>query len=169
MRWKLVPRLVARVAALVPLPSVRAAADLLGTLRACAPSLESCDFFLDEGLQLVLDHQRRAAPVPVRSPVYVLAECAARSDPTEELAAALSQAGVQDALIADDSASRERLWALREGHSEAINAAGIPHKLDVGVPLKALARFVERVPDVVSRAAASARSCSVTSATATST
>jgi FAD/FMN-containing dehydrogenase len=82
----------------------------------------------------------------------VLAECAARSDPTEELAEALERAGIDDALVADDTTSRERLWALREGHSEAINAAGIPHKLDVGVPLHELSRFLEQVPDAVTAA-----------------
>jgi FAD/FMN-containing dehydrogenase len=150
--WRLVPRLDARVAALVPLDSVEDAAALLAALRAEAPSIESCDFFLDEGLSLVLAHQRRSSPLERRRPVYVLAECAGRSDPTEELAAALERAGIEDALIADDTVSRERLWALREGHTEAIGAAGVPHKLDVGVPLAALARFLAEVPRVVAAA-----------------
>jgi FAD/FMN-containing dehydrogenase len=149
VRWRLSPLMSSRTAALIPRPSVAAAARLLETLRASVSSLESCDFFLEEGLQLVLDHQRRPSPIPQPAPVYVLAECAARSDPTDELAAALAQAGAEDALIADDTAGRESLWALREGHSEAINAAGIPHKLDVGVPLDRLARFVEHVPRTV--------------------
>jgi len=149
VRWKLVPLLAARVAALVPLASVSEAAELLTALRAGAQSLESCDFFLDEGLQMVLEHQRRESPVRARAPVYVLAECAARSDPTEELAEALEQAGIEDALIADDTTSREGLWALREGHTDAINAAGIPHKLDVGVPLDQLGWFLDQVPDAV--------------------
>jgi FAD/FMN-containing dehydrogenase len=152
VRWKLEPLLARRVAALVPLPTVHAAAELLQALRTELPSLESCDFFLDEGLQLVLAHQRRASPVRRRAPVYVLAECAARNDPTEELAAALTNTGHDDALIADDTASRERLWALREGHTEAINAVGVPHKLDVGVPLARLAEFLDRVPQAVSAA-----------------
>jgi FAD/FMN-containing dehydrogenase len=152
VRWKLEPLLTARVAALVPLGSVAEAADLFAALRAHAPSLESCDFFLDEGLQLVLDHQRRESPIDPRAPVYVLAECAAPSDPTEELAQALGHAGIQDALVADDTASRERLWGLREGHTEAISAVGIPHKLDVGIPLHELSAFLERVPDVVTAA-----------------
>jgi FAD/FMN-containing dehydrogenase len=149
VRWRLVPLLSARVAALVSLGSAREAADLLSALRADAPSLESCDFFLDEGLQLVLEHQRRRSPVSARTPVYVLAECAAQTDPTEELAAALDSAGIEDALVADDTASREGLWKLREGHTDAINAAGIPHKLDVGVPLGQLDRFLDAVPDAV--------------------
>jgi FAD/FMN-containing dehydrogenase len=149
VRWRLAPRLTSRTAALVPRRSVAAAAELLATLRASVPSLESCDFFLQEGLALVLEHQKRRSPISEPAPVYVLAECAAASDPTDELAAALSRAGADDALIADDSAGRDSLWALREGHSEAINAAGIPHKLDVGVPLDRLGRFLEEVPEAV--------------------
>ena len=154
VRWKLAPRLDCRVTALVALRSASEAATLLGSLRAGAPSLESCDFFTDEGLTLVLEHQRRRSPVRDRAPFYVLAECAARADPTEELAAALSRAGAEHALIADDTAGRERLWALREGHTEAISAAGIPHKLDVGVPLDRLDDFLARVPDAVTLAGA---------------
>jgi FAD/FMN-containing dehydrogenase len=154
VRWKLSPLLRSRVTALVQVPSAAAAAELLASLRANAPSLESCDFFLDDGLQLVLDHQRRESPIRPRAPFYVMAECAAQSDPTDELAAALEAAGVEDALIADDTGGRDRLWQLREGHAEAINAAGIPHKLDVGVPLGQLDRFLEEVPGVVKRAGA---------------
>jgi FAD/FMN-containing dehydrogenase len=154
VRWKLVPWLRARVAALVPLGSAGEAASLLGALRAGAPSLESCDFFLDSGLELVLRYLRRGSPVRRRAPFYVLAECAAVSDPTEELAAALSEVWAEDALIADDTTGREALWALRERHPEAINAAGVPHKLDVGVPLSRLAEFVERAPAVAAGAGA---------------
>ena len=147
--WKLEPRRDARVAALVPLPSAGAAAALLAALRAEAPSLESCDFFLDEGLRLVLSHLRRSSPLPEPAPVYVLAECAGRVDPTDELVAALDRAGIEDAVIADDTVSRERLWALRESHADAINAAGVPHKLDVGVPLAELGPFLEAVTAAV--------------------
>ncbi|MBV9916246.1 MAG: FAD-binding oxidoreductase [Solirubrobacterales bacterium] len=152
VRWRLVPAARSRVAVLVGLATASEAAELLATLRAQAPSLESCDFFLDDGLALVLEHQRRESPVRTRTPVYVLAECAAQSDPTDELAAALEAAGVEDALVADDTTSREGLWKLREGHTDAINAAGTPHKLDVGIPLDQLDRFLDAVPDVVRRA-----------------
>ena len=152
VRWKLTSLLPSRVAVLVPLGSAKDAAELLAALRAHAPSLESCDFFLDDGLQLVLDHQHRESPLRTRAPFYVLAECAARSDPTEELAEALERAGTEDALVADDTTSRQSLWALREGHTDAIGAAGIPHKLDVGVPLRRLDQFLEQVPDVVTSA-----------------
>lgn len=154
--WRLSRRLPARVAALVPLASAAEAASLLSALRAHAPSLEACEFFVREGLELVLAHQRRSSPV-ADAPVYLLAECAAAGDPIEELAAALEHAGVQDAAVADDTAAREGLWSLREGHTEAIGAAGIPHKLDVGVPLEHLADFLEALPGVVAAASGEAR------------
>jgi FAD/FMN-containing dehydrogenase len=157
VRWRLVPRLDARVAALVPLGSVGEAADLLAVLRTSLPSLEAAEFFLDEGLGLVLDHLDAASPVPERAPVYVLVECAARTDPTAELAEALEQGGVEDAVVADDTASRERLWRLREGHTEAIGANGVPHKIDVGVPLARLGEFLRRVPEAVEAVAGDAR------------
>jgi FAD/FMN-containing dehydrogenase len=153
VRWRLVPRQTARVAALVGLPSAGAAADLLATLRTRLPSLEAADFFLEDGLALVREHLNVAAPM-APAPVYVLLECAAESDPTEALAEVL---GDVDAIVADDTAGRERLWRLREGHAEAINAAGVPHKLDVGVPLVALEEFLARVPEVVDRVAPGAR------------
>jgi FAD/FMN-containing dehydrogenase len=152
VRWRLEPLMRERVAALVPVQSAAAASELLAALRAAAPSLDSCDFFLDEGLQLVLDHQRRESRLARRAPMYVMVELAAQSDPTAELAEALARAGIDDAVVADDTASRERLWSLREGHTDAINAAGIPHKLDIGIPLAQLDRFLADVPAVVSRA-----------------
>jgi FAD/FMN-containing dehydrogenase len=56
-------------------------------------------------------------------------------------------------VIADESGERERLWRLREGYTEALNAAGIPHKMDVGVPLRELPRFVEELGPLVERVA----------------
>jgi FAD/FMN-containing dehydrogenase len=157
VRWRVVAALDARVAALIPLPSLDDAEPTLATLRRTLPSLEAVDFMLDDGLSLVLEHLRREPPVPERAPAYLLVECAARADPTEELAEALEAAGIDDAVIADDTASRTRLWELREGHAEAISAAGVPHKMDVGIPLARLAEFARRVPAVVAEAAPDAR------------
>ncbi len=152
VRWRLVPALRWRVAVLVALGSAGEAAQLLAALREHAPSLESCDFFLDEGLEIVLRHQRRPSPIRRRAPFYVLAECAAIADPTEELAAALDHVGIEDAIVADDSGGREALWRLREGHADAINVLGVPHKLDVGVPLDRLDQFLDEVPEAVDAA-----------------
>jgi FAD/FMN-containing dehydrogenase len=157
VRWRLVPLLPARVAALVPLPSVVAASELLGVLRTELHTLEAVDFFLGDGLALVLDYLGTSSPLPEPAPVYVLVECAAAQDPTADLVETLERAGIDDAIVADDTASRERLWRLRESHTEAIGASGIPHKIDVGVPLARLAEFLARAPDVVARVAPGAR------------
>jgi FAD/FMN-containing dehydrogenase len=157
VRWRLVPLLTSRVAALIGLEALERAADLLAAVRPSLPSLHAAEFFVDEGLQLVLDHLDVPAPVPTRSPVYVLLECAALADPTDELAAALADAGIDDAVVADSGAELERLWRFRESHTEAISAAGIPHKLDVGVPLTRLAEFAARATAEVASIAPDAR------------
>ena len=157
VRWRLAPRRPARVAALIPLRSLDAAEHTLAVLRRELPSLEAADFFTDEGLSLVLEHLDREPPVATRAPAYVVLECAARSDPTEELAAALEAAGIDDAVVADDTASRRALWQFREAHTEAIAAQGVPHKMDVGVPLARLAEFLSRVPELVEARAPGAR------------
>jgi FAD/FMN-containing dehydrogenase len=151
VRWRLVPLLTARVAVLIPVDSLDEAATALAALRPRLPSLEAAEFFFDDGLQLVLEHDGRDDVPFARAEVYMLLECAARADPTEELAEALAEVGVEDAVVADSSAERERLWRLREGHSEAIGAAGVPHKLDVGVPLARLPEFSAAVREEVAR------------------
>jgi FAD/FMN-containing dehydrogenase len=71
----------------------------------------------------------------------VLIECADHADPTEQLALAVAEIDPVDTAIATDARQREALWRYREGHPEAVNAAGRPLKLDVAVPLTELAQF----------------------------
>lgn len=59
--------------------------------------------------------------------------------------------------VATDRPGREQLWQLRERHTEAINAAGVPHKLDVALPLGALPRFEGRARTLVADLAPAAR------------
>ena len=80
-------------------------------------------------------------------------EAAARADPTAELAAATSDlSGVADVAVGTDDRAARQLWHYREGHTEAINLLGTPHKLDVTLPADELAGFVlevrARVADV---------------------
>jgi FAD/FMN-containing dehydrogenase len=138
VRWRLVPRSDSRVAALVPLDSIAAAAALLATVRPL-PSLEACELMTREGVELTSAHLRITPPLD--APVCVLIEAGSLDD--------LASLDIDDAIVADDTASRERLWRLREAHTEAIGAAGIPHKLDVGVPLESLASFVDGVRHAV--------------------
>jgi FAD/FMN-containing dehydrogenase len=149
VRWRLVQHFQARVAALVPLPSIDAAVRLLSSLRPRLPSLDAAEFTVDATMRRVVEHLGVAAPFPDSSPVYLLLECAAHEDPTEGFFEALQDIGVEDALVATDKSDRLRLWRLREAHSEAVAALGAPKKFDVGVPLDRLQTFLEQVPSVV--------------------
>jgi len=64
---------------------------------------------------------------------------------------------VLDVAVAVDAPRRAALWAYREQHTEAINHVGTPHKLDVALPLAALAGFLDEVPSVVAARYPSAR------------
>ena len=130
VRWRTVPRLRHRVAALIAVASAGEATDVLARLRS--PDLEACDFFT-----------RDCVP-ELDAPMHLLAEFAADHDPLEEMAERLD--GL-DVSIADDTTSRERLWAMREGIPEFIQTQGVPVKLDVGVPLARLDDFLRAVPE----------------------
>jgi FAD/FMN-containing dehydrogenase len=60
-----------------------------------------------------------------------------------------SVAALEDVAVATDPVRRAQLWRYREGHTEAINTLGAPHKLDVTLPAPMLAAFIDHVPDVV--------------------
>lgn len=137
VRLQLVPREPQRTTALAALPSTAAALELVAAARRALPGLLAAELFHEPGLQLVLKHASLAHPFGgAAAGAYLLLETA---DPADAVAAT-----VDDALLATDPAGRERLWAYRERHTESINAAGVPHKLDVSLPLARLAAFEER-------------------------
>jgi FAD/FMN-containing dehydrogenase len=158
VRLALVPAPARVVTALLGLGALDDAVALVARLRAALPSLQAADVFLADGLDLVCAHRRLAPPFPTRHAVYVLVECGAADDPTEALAAALEgERAVDDVAVADETARRAALWTYREALNEAVNAAGVPHKLDVSVPQAALAAFAREVVEVVHDAAPGAR------------
>jgi FAD/FMN-containing dehydrogenase len=158
VRLRLVPLLPARTVALVAVDGVAGALDLLAAARAGLPSLSAAELFLANGLELVRAHGRLPAPFAEDHPAYVVLECAARTDPTDELLEVLGEAAaVRDATVASDVTGAARLWAYRETHTEAISAAGVPVKLDVSVPLRELAGLMDDLPATVTAAAPGAR------------
>lgn len=147
-RLRLVPRLPERVTALVGLDSLEAALALVARLRPLE-SLELAEFFMAEGLALVLEASGLPAPFRTAYPVYLLVECAGRRDPAEELAGVLDEAGPGETAVALVDADRRRLAAYRERHTESINAVGVPLKLDVTVPSAEVPGFVADLPGVL--------------------
>lgn len=150
-RLRLTPLLRARAVALLALESLDDAFALLRVLRERAPSLRAADYFHSEGMELVCHHRGFARPFGRLYDTYVVAECAARSDPAGELAEAAEAAGelARDAAVASDSEGRRTLWAYREGLNEAVAARGVPHKLDVSVSLASVPAFERDVREAV--------------------
>jgi FAD/FMN-containing dehydrogenase len=158
LRLRLVPKLAARAVALVAVAGTAEAVELVRSMRALA-SLEAAELFYADGLALVREHTGLPAPFAVVHPAYVLVECAGREDPTDDLLAALGHAAdvVLDATVASDARGRHALWTYRESHTESINAAGVPVKLDVAVPLVAFAEAAGALPSAIAAVAPDAR------------
>ena len=162
VRVRLWPVLAKRAVALLALDSTASALAALAAVKPHLTTLESAELFLADGLALVRGHTALPAPIPGEHAAYLLLECADRADPSEDLLAALEQVsdqvpGLADIVIGEDGPSRERLWRYREAHTESINAAGVPVKLDVAVPHRFLDRALAELPDVVRRSSPSAR------------
>lgn len=150
LRLRLVPRLDRRAVAVIGVGDAATAVRAAGALRRGLATLVACELFTAGGLDLVMHHAGLAAPLPHRFPAYLLVEAAGVADVTEDLATALDRLGLAgSAVVADDAAGRHRLWQLRERHTEAVNAAGVPHKLDVSVPLARYAELADRAPAAV--------------------
>lgn len=149
---RLVPYVRARATALVAVQTTSEALRALHALRTRLPALEAADYFHGDGLQLVLEHGKLAPPFHETYPLYLLVEVSGPSA-MDDLVSALAEVDeVQDAVVAELYADRRRLWAFREGHTEAINAAGVPVKLDVAVPAARLEAFEASLPEAVRQA-----------------
>lgn len=158
VRLRLVPHLPERAATLSAVGGTDAAVGLFRHLHERLPTLEAAELFYADGLALVCEERKLAPPFATRHPAYLLIECADVGDVLEPLAAAMEDAPeVLEEAVADDSASRERLWSYRESHTEAINARGVPHKLDVTLPLASIAEFEGELRERVRAADADAR------------
>lgn len=158
VRLKLVPQLQERAVALLGVPDLTTALGVVAAVRGAMPSLEAAEAFFPAGVDLVCTHAGLPLPFGKHPGCYVLVETAARRDQSAELAEVLAECkGVEDSALAVDAAGRQRLWAYRERHTEAINAEGIPHKLDVTLPRSNLPEFERRVRGAIGAVRPAAR------------
>jgi FAD/FMN-containing dehydrogenase len=132
------------VTAMLGVGSMAEAVELVARARRSLPGLQAAEVLDDAGMALVRAHLRLSHPLAEAHPVYVLLETA---DDVEALADAVGDAG--DVAVADDTARREALWQYREALNPAVNAAGVPHKLDVSVPIRAMAAFATAACEAV--------------------
>lgn len=157
-RLRLVPRYDERVVALLAFGSVDAALAAATSVRSRLSSLDAAELFLQTGLDLVAEVTGLPAPFPGRHVAYLLVEAADRVDPTDALSEAIGAlAGVADVAVAAIASARQRLWAYRERHTEAINSIGTPHKLDVALPAAGISAFVAEAPGLIHSLAPEAR------------
>jgi FAD/FMN-containing dehydrogenase len=145
VRLRLVPPAGDRVTALVAVAGVASALAVVRDLRRAGVVLEAAELFLDDGMALVCGHLGVARPLAA-APAYLVVEWAGPVD-------LLARAEVLDAVVAEDAARRAALWRYREAHTEAVNALGVPHKLDVTLPLGELSAFVDDVRAAVATVA----------------
>jgi FAD/FMN-containing dehydrogenase len=150
LRLRLVAAEPERAVAMAAVQNTAGAVELLAQLRAALPALSAAEICFGPGLALTANHLGVGVPFEGTGGAYVLVEVAGEADPLDGLLAALAAADqVIDATVASSAADRARLWALREGHTEAISSAGVPVKLDVSVPMDRLAELVDRLPAAV--------------------
>jgi FAD/FMN-containing dehydrogenase len=150
-RLRLVPWFRSTITAMISVADLDAAVALLARLRGAVGSLDAVELVLPDALALVADHVRSSPPVGGGG-AYVLVDCAAHDDPTDELAAVLGDAPeVLDAAVTTDGPAREHLLVFRDRITEAINAVGVPFKLDVAVPVSRLTELLDVAASAVAR------------------
>ena len=157
LRLRLVPSFPKVAVVLMGMADVATAVEVAAAVRASLPSLNAAETFFAPGLELVRRHTGLPAPFATAYPVYLLLEAADLVDPAPALAGALAHVDAPDSAFATEPRERARLWAYRERHTEAISKEGVPHKLDVALPLSVLSEFVERVGRAVTDADLGAR------------
>jgi FAD/FMN-containing dehydrogenase len=148
-RLGLVPSWSHRATALISVDDIAGAVAAAAHATATPPELEAVE--LVDAASLALAAARGGQAVPFAGPgPALLVELAGDQPMLDALTAILStMPGLRNAVLADDGPGRRRLWALREGITEAIASVGVPHKLDVGLPMAKLAGFVETLGPTV--------------------
>ena len=145
-RLRLVPVLPERATALVALDDVAAAVAATAHAGARIPDLEAAE--LVDAASLALTASRAGQPLPFDGPVSSLKRprpgrrwtiSPMRCNPCPGCATPCCRGW----------AGTAPLWALREAVTEAISSVGIPHKLDVELPLGRLATFVDALEPTV--------------------
>ena len=152
---KLFPRPAEFKTALVALPDVPQALELLVKLREGAGDRVSAFELMPHALidLVVQNFPDIASPFAAVYPWYVLVEISAASGQDAATQGAILEASLadamesglaRDAVVAQSEAQRRALWKIRETAPEAQKFLGASIKHDISVPLSAIASFIER-------------------------
>jgi len=136
--------------------ATKTAVALATSVREYVEGIEALEIVYAQGMALVRRAMRLGAPPDPGAAAWLLVEASANSDPLNSLAQAIENfPGTSEVAVADSPGARQRLWAYRELHTEAIATLGVPHKLDVTLPMAQIADFAADVPAQVCRATGS--------------
>jgi FAD/FMN-containing dehydrogenase len=138
-----------RYVLLVGLGSLEQAVSLARATRF-VDGVAAVEFMQSKGVALVAQLTKRRPPLP-EAAVLLLVEVADGPEP-ERMLGLLGQA-TGDVLLGQNTRDRDRLWQWRERHTEAVAKLGVAVKMDVTLPLSALASFVEQVEESVRQVA----------------
>jgi FAD/FMN-containing dehydrogenase len=158
----LVPALPERVVALCGFDDLDAVLRVAGALRRDLDALLGLEVVFADGLELVRRYAELPEPFPTPCTAHLIVECGGRNGSSDRMVDALAGAlgafsEVRASAVASDAAGCARLRSYRDLHTEAIAAEGIPHKLDVALPLDRLAEFDREVRARISAKAPTAR------------
>ncbi len=130
--------------ALIGCDSYAAALELMVSSVARGTRLLAAEVVDEQGMDLACRLSGVAWPLAGRHPVVLLLEVIDGGD-------ASGLAGLDDADVAVglDASEQARLWRFREAQGEAFSALGMTHKLDVSVPLAALAVCADELRGIV--------------------
>lgn len=153
VQLRLRPMPAETVTALVAFGSVAEAVEAGQRWAAELDDVEALELMLADGVELVGRVAGLQAPCAgVDAEAYLLVECAGRAGVVDRVSAQLDQgtvSGIVDVAVATDATRRAALWRYREEHTPSIATLGVPHKMDVTVPLGRLTEFLGGVRAVV--------------------
>ena len=163
---RLLPRPAEMATAMVSLPSIDVALNLLAEAQSRAGStLTAFEFIPRMMVEIVLKHIKGTRdPFPMPYPWYVLLEISgAKADGTaqaqmEDILMHASETGlILDAAIAQSSTQARDLWMIRESISEAQRPEGGNIKHDISVAVARIPEFLERASAAVLKLCPGAR------------
>lgn len=133
-------------------PDMSSIMTVLSTFRK-ELQLHAFEFFSEEALARVIEHQGLQRPFETPCPYYALLEFAGSDETTLERAMALFESGVEGGWVLDGSISQSvaqarALWRLREDISETISR-WTPYKNDISTRVSEVPAFLEEVEAVV--------------------
>ncbi|CAM3849930.1 FAD-binding oxidoreductase [Tsukamurella ocularis] len=138
--WRLDPASAHRTVVALAFPSLPEAVAAVPALRTL-PGLRALEWSDGAAVARVAAHLDAPAPLPTDG-CWVFAELDA---PLEEAGALAGLVPDDRIAVAEGAEDIPRLWRYRARTTEAVNAAGVPIKLDVGVPLADFAEAQEAV------------------------